>query len=110
MEIEVRNIAVRFGPRTRAVQRYLKVFHLVKGFDPSERGGVSILGHGVGLIDAEDIVGEAAQSGEDSRGAADTRSVFVEGDVAGIVLLVFNAPMFANGVGGLPGKDRTVGY
>jgi hypothetical protein len=37
-----------------------EVFHLGKGFDPSESGGVSILGDGVGLIEAGDIVGEAA--------------------------------------------------
>jgi len=82
---------------------------VVKGFDPAESGGVSILSDGVGLIEAKDIVGEAAQSGEDPRGAADARSVFAEGDVASVVLLVFNAPVFANGVGGLLGKDMAIG-
>jgi hypothetical protein len=42
-----------------------EVFHVVKGFDPSKSGGVSILGDSVGLIEAKDVVGEAAQSGED---------------------------------------------
>jgi hypothetical protein len=61
------------------------------------------------LIEAEDIVGGAAQPGEDSRRAADAGGVFVEGDVAGVVPLVFNTPVFANGVGGLAGKDGAIG-
>lgn len=85
-----------------------EVFHVVKGFDSAESGGVSILSDGVGLIEAKDVEGEAAQSGEDPRGTADARSVFAEGDVASVVLLVFNAPVFANGIGGLAGKDGAI--
>src|SRR6195256_2569243 len=77
------------------------VVHVAKGFDASEGSGVAILGDGVGLIEPQDIISEAAQSGEDARVAADARGVFAEGDVAGVVLLVFDTPMFANGIGGL---------
>jgi hypothetical protein len=38
----------------------LEVFYIVEGFDASESCGVSILGDGVGLIEAENIIGEAA--------------------------------------------------
>jgi hypothetical protein len=38
----------------------LEVFDIVEGFDASESGCVSILGDGVGLIETENIVGEAA--------------------------------------------------
>jgi hypothetical protein len=38
----------------------LEVFDIVEGFDAPESGGISILGDGVRLIEAEDIVGEAA--------------------------------------------------
>jgi hypothetical protein len=36
-------------------------------------------------------ISEAAQSGEDARVAADARGIFAEGDVAGVVLFVFEA-------------------
>ena len=93
---------------TQGCSTLLEVFHLAESFDASESGGVSILGDGVRLIEAEDIVGEAAEPGEDSRSVADARGIFAEGDVAGVVLLVFDAPVFANGVGRLAGKDRAI--
>ncbi len=57
------NIAPSNGPaldRSQGCSTLFEEFHLGEGFDPSESGGVSILGDGVGLIEAEDIVGEAA--------------------------------------------------
>ncbi len=45
---------------TQGCSTLFEVFHLTEGFDPTESCGVSILGDGVGLIEAEDIVGEAA--------------------------------------------------
>jgi hypothetical protein len=66
-------------------------FHIGEGFDPTEGYDVSILGDGVGLIEVEDIVGGAAQPGEDTGSAADTRGVLAQGDVAGIVRLAFDA-------------------
>src|SRR5277367_3927815 len=73
------------------------VVHIAQGFDAPEGGGVAILGDGVGLIELQDIISEAAQSGEDAWVAADARGIFTEGDVAGVVLFVFDTPMFANG-------------
>ena len=85
------------------------VVHIAQGFEASEGSGVAILGDGVGLIEPQDIISEAAQSGEDARVAAYARSIFAEGDVAGVVLFVFDAPMFANGIGGLAGTDGAIG-
>jgi hypothetical protein len=42
---------------SRAVQRYLKYFICLRDSMPPS-GGVSILGDGIGLIEAENIVGE----------------------------------------------------
>jgi hypothetical protein len=85
------------------------VVHIAQGFDAAEGGGVAILCDGVGLIEAQDIIGEASQSGEDARVAADARGIFAEGDIAGVVLLVFDGPVFAHGGGGLAGTDRAIG-
>src|SRR5499427_496427 len=74
----------------------LVVVHIAQGFEASEGSGIAILGDGVGLIEPQDIISEAAQSGEDARVAAYARSIFAECDVAGVVLFVFDAPMFAN--------------
>ncbi len=86
-----------------------EVFHREQGFEAAEGGGVAILGDGVGLIEAQDIVIVGEYSGEDARGAADARFIFAEGDVARVVLLVFDAPVVANGGGGLFGMDRAIG-
>ena len=85
------------------------VVHIAQGFEASEGSGVAILGDGVGLIEPQDIISEAAQSGEDARVAADARGIFAEGDVADVVLFVFDTPMFANGIGGLAGTDGAIG-
>ena len=61
------------------------------------------------MIEPQDIISEAAQSGEDAWVAADARGVFAEGDIAGVVLFVFDSPMSANGVGGLAGTDGAIG-
>jgi hypothetical protein len=54
------------------------VVHIAQGFEASEGRGVAILDDGVGLIEPQDIISEAAQSGEDARVAADARGVFAE--------------------------------
>jgi hypothetical protein len=50
----------------RAVQRYLLEAHRKQGFEATERGGVTLLGDSVGLIEPQDIVSEAAHSREDT--------------------------------------------
>ena len=56
----------RFGRSSRAVQRYLLKAHGKEGFEAAEGGGVTVLGDCVGLVEAQDIVSEAAHSGEDA--------------------------------------------
>src|ERR1700693_74578 len=104
----VRFVAV-IHPTRQGCSRLFVVVHIAEGFEASEGSGVAILGDGVGLIEPQDIISEAAQSGEDARVAADARGIFAEGDVAGVVLFVFDTPMFANGIGGLAGTDGAIG-
>ena len=40
--------------------------HRREGIEAAEGGGVAVLGDGTGLVEAQDIVGEAAESGEDA--------------------------------------------
>jgi hypothetical protein len=51
-------------------------FYRKDEFETAERCGITVLGDRVGLVDAQDIVGEAAHSREDAGVFSDTRSVF----------------------------------
>ena len=61
------------------------------------------------MIGLQDIVGEAAQSGEDSWIFPDSRGVFAEGDVARVMGCVLDPPMLADGGGGGFGCEGTTG-
>ena len=63
----------------------------------------------VGLIGLQDIVGEAAQSGEDARIFPDSRGVFAERDIARVVGCVFDSPVLTNRGGGGFGCEGAVG-
>ena len=63
----------------------------------------------VGLVEAQDIVGKAAESGEDSGISADAGGVFAHRDVAGVVELVFDMPVLTNCVGGERGIEGSIG-
>ncbi len=67
------------------------------------------MGDGVGLVEAQDVVGKAADSREDAGIFADARGVFAQRDVAGVMQLVFDAPVLANSFGGLRGIERAIG-
>jgi hypothetical protein len=77
--------------------------------DASERRSVSILADRAGRVCLEDIEGETSHAGENAWIAADTRAVFAEGDVAGVVGGSFDPPMLADRLGGLGGGERLVG-
>ncbi|MEO6779644.1 MAG: hypothetical protein ABI407_01495, partial [Bradyrhizobium sp.] len=49
--------------------------HREERIESAQSRGVSVLSDGVGLIEAQDIVGEAAHSGEDAGIFADARGV-----------------------------------
>jgi len=61
------------------------------------------------LIGLQDIVGEAAQSGEDARIFPDSRCVFAECDIARVMGCVLDAPMRTDGGSGGFGCKRAVG-
>ena len=50
--------------------------HGKDGFETAERCGVGVLGDRIGLVDPQDIVGEAAHSREDAGIFSDARRVF----------------------------------
>lgn len=50
--------------------------HGKDGFEAAECCGVAVLGDRLGLVDPQDIVGEAAHSGEDAGIFSDARRVF----------------------------------
>jgi hypothetical protein len=55
-----RDAVTQIGVINQGCSTLLEVFDIFEGFDAAESCGVSILGDGVGLIEAKDIVGEAA--------------------------------------------------
>ena len=50
--------------------------HRKYGFETAESGGVAVLRDGVGLIEPENIVGEASNSREDARIFSNARCIF----------------------------------
>jgi quercetin dioxygenase-like cupin family protein len=99
----------RLASLARAVQRYLLEVHRKDGFEAAERGGVTVLGDCVGLIEPQDIVSEAAHSREDAGVFSDARCVFAERDVTRVMELVLDAPVLANGDRGMVCIDQAVG-
>ncbi len=68
--------------------------------------GVAVLADCAFLIEAQDIGGKAPEAGEDAGVGADTRLVFVEGDIAQMMVAVFDAPVIADGLACLVGVDE----
>src|SRR5208337_1190563 len=67
----------------------------------AEGGCQAVLWDCFGLIELQDIIGEAAHSGEDAGIFSDSRGVFAERDIARVVGCVLDPPVLANrGSGG----------
>ena len=64
-----------YGEHPQGCSMHSTEGHCEHGFDASDRGGEAVLRDRVGLIAAQDIVGEAAQSGEDPRIFSDLRGI-----------------------------------
>ena len=71
---------------------------LKQPLDAAEGCPVPVLYERSGLVDSQDVEGEAAQPGEYAGIDADAGGVFVEGNIAGIVAAVFYAPVGADGL------------
>ena len=67
------------------------------------------MGDCVGLVHPQNIVSEAADSGEDAGVLTNTRGVLAQGDVADMVRAILYAPMAANGDGGRFCVDGSIG-
>ncbi len=78
-ELVARRAKARYVLGLSATQGCSTLFteaHGEDGFETAERRGIAVLGDRVGLIDAQDIVGEAAHSREDAGIFSDARRVF----------------------------------
>jgi len=63
---------------------------------PPRAAGVAVLGDGIGLIGAQNIVGEATEPSEDARVFSDAAGVFAQRDIACVMRRVLDPPMLAN--------------
>jgi len=61
------------------------------------------IGDVVFIVCAEDIQGESAGSGENTRSCPDTAYIFLHGDIAAIMVVVLDASMAMDGLGGFFG-------
>src|SRR5208282_2761501 len=90
-----------FGQGTAAVTQGCSTLftegHRKYEFETAESGGVAVLWDCVGLIEPENIVGEASNSREDARIFSNARCIFAERDIARVVKLIFDPPVHANG-------------
>ncbi len=69
----------------------------------------AILGDGLGLIDAQEVVGKAAHPGEDAGRFADAGGIFGHGHIADVMQPILYVPMLADSAGGSFGRDGTIG-
>ena len=76
--------------------------------DAGECCAVSILSHGAGLADHEDIETEAAHACKYAWIGSDPRQVFTQGDIPGVMRGIFYFPVRADSLGGASGSDRAV--
>ncbi len=83
--------------------------HSEQHFDAAERGAVAVLGERACSVRLENVVAEAAQSGEHARIAPDAGCVLAHGDVAAVVRGVLYRPVRADAFGGSLGGDGGVG-
>ena len=64
------------GPPRQGCSTLFTEGHRKYGFETAESGGVAVLRDGVGLIEPENIVGEASNSREDARIFSNARCIF----------------------------------
>lgn len=73
--------------------------------EAGDGGTEAVLGERAATISLEDVEGEAAETGEDARVAADARAILTHGDVAAVVRGVLDGPVVSDGGGGALGWD-----
>ncbi len=81
--------------------------------EPADGVSIARVGHVGDVVGAHDVGGETADASEDTRVLADATSILAHGDIARIVVPVFESPVCpdggAGGVGGEHGVRHVVG-
>ena len=95
-------------PATRAVQRSIYDTHSEDGTDAAKGDAMASVCDIVNAIEAQDVGGERAQACKDAGIASDAAGVFCEATVADVVRAVLDAPVVADGLGALSGRQHDV--
>ena len=94
------------GPR--AVQRSIHDAHVEDRTDAAEGDAVASICYIANAIEAQDVGGERAQACKDAGIAADSAGVLGETTVTDVVGAVLDAPVVADGLGTLSGRQHDV--
>ena len=92
----------------RAVQRSIYDTHSEDGTDAAKGDAMASVCDIVNAIEAQDVGGERAQACKDAGIASDAAGVFCEATVADVVRAVLDAPVVADGLGALSGRQHDV--
>lgn len=95
-------------PQIRAVQRSIYDTHSEDGADAAKGDAMASVCDIVNAIEAQDVGGERAQACKDAGIASDAAGVFCEATVADVVRAVLDAPVVADGLGALSGRQHDV--
>jgi len=97
----------------RAVQRSLLRVIAEQPVEPADGISIAGVGHVGDVVRAHDVGGETADASEDAGVLADATGIFAHGDIARIVVPVFDSPVCPDGgtggVGGEGGVRHVVG-
>ena len=100
--------ALMLAADPRAVQRSIYDTHSEDGTDAAKGDAMASVCDIVNAIEAQDVGGERAQACKDAGIASDAAGVFCEATVADVVRAVLDAPVVADGLGALSGRQHDV--
>ena len=100
--------AASAGAACRAVQRSIYDTLSEDGTDAAKGDAMASVCDIVNAIEAQDVGGERAQACKDAGIASDAAGVFCEATVADVVRAVLDAPVVADGLGALSGRQHDV--
>ena len=94
------------GSYSRAVQRSLRSAIIEQLFESSDCISIARVGHVGDVVGAHDVGGETADASEDAGVPADATGILAHGDIARIMMPVFDPPVCPDGgAAGVGGED-----
>ena len=94
------------GSDARAVQRSILSVIADQSVEPADGISIARVGHVGDVVRAHDVGGETADSSKDAGVLADATGILAHGDIARIVVPVFDPPVCPDGgAGGSGGED-----